>query len=59
MTRVSIDLEGASATQPFAVGVDTPYPALVARLFAEVTSAASRARFEELGFGWELPGGGR
>lgn len=59
VTRVSIDLEGASATQPFAVGVDTPYPALVARLFAEVTSAASRARFEELGFGWELPGGGR
>jgi len=59
VTRVPIALQGASASQPFAVGVDTPYPALVARLFDEVASAPSRTRFEELGFGWELPADGR
>ena len=52
--RVPVALSGAFASQPFATGKDTPYPELVERMFSRVTDAASRARFEELGFGWEL-----
>jgi len=51
---IPIDLPGARAVQPFAVGTGSAYPQLCARLFAALTGAAERDRFEALGFEWEL-----
>lgn len=51
--RIPIDLPGALAVQPFAVGRQTDHPRLLERLFEVIDSEASRQEFESLGFGWE------
>ena len=43
----------ALAVQNVAARKTTPYPRLAKRLMERLTSAASRQRFEQLGFGWE------
>lgn len=48
----AIDSPLALARQPFAVGVDTDYPQLTQRLLDAISTAQSRARFEDLGFEW-------
>ncbi|MFT7678481.1 MAG: molybdate transport system substrate-binding protein [Planctomycetota bacterium] len=52
--RVPLDLPGALALQPFAAAKSTQHPLVLARLLAELTSDASKARFEELGFQWQV-----
>ena len=42
----------AAPEQPIAVGKQTEYPRLTARLIVAIRSAESRRRFEEIGFGW-------
>lgn len=44
----------ATAHQPAAVGLATPYPQLARRLRTALQSGTSRGRFEELGFLWEV-----
>ena len=46
----------ALAVQNVAARKTTPYPRLAKRLMVRLTSAASRQRFEQLGFGWEASG---
>ena len=50
---VEVGLEGARTSQPFAVARDSRHRRLVGRLLEAILSADSRARFEQLGFGWE------
>lgn len=50
--RVPLSIPGARAVQPMAIAVNSPHKELLERLYAELTSAVSRARFEELGFEW-------
>lgn len=52
--RAPILHPGARATQPFAVGNGTEHPLLLRRMLQTITSKASRVRFEDLGFAWEL-----
>lgn len=49
-----LELEGAEAAQPWAIHRDSDHPRLLERLREALTDAGSRARFEELGFRWEL-----
>ncbi|HNQ74491.1 MAG TPA: substrate-binding domain-containing protein [Verrucomicrobiota bacterium] len=54
LDAVPIEHPLARLTQPYAVGRETRYPHLMARLEDAITSAASRARFESQGFGWRF-----
>jgi molybdate transport system substrate-binding protein len=53
LEAVAIDIPCAVATQPLAVGKDTRFPHLTARLVRALRSEASRARFEDAGFKWK------
>ena len=44
----------ATATQPFAVARDTPYPRLAARLGSYLSDPSARPLFEDLGFTWKI-----
>ena len=52
LDAVAIDHPLARMTQPYAVGRQTRYKHLMARLRDTLTTAASRERFEAEGFGW-------
>ncbi|MCF7676063.1 MAG: substrate-binding domain-containing protein, partial [Akkermansiaceae bacterium] len=49
---IALDDPLATATQPFAVALDTRFPCLAARLGSYLYDPSARARFEELGFSW-------
>lgn len=49
---IRIDHPLARMTQPYAVGRNSRYPQLMARLRDAIVSAESRQRFESAGFGW-------
>lgn len=49
-----LGLPCSQAVQPFAVAEDSPHKQLMSRLYARLTSAASRERFQQEGFRWEL-----
>ena len=49
---VPIETPLAHMTQPYAVGKESRFPQLMARLREAITSAESRQRFESAGFGW-------
>jgi ABC-type molybdate transport system substrate-binding protein len=51
---IALDDPLATATQSFAVALDTPYPHLAARLGDYLCDASARTRFEELGFTWKI-----
>lgn len=51
---VPIEHPLARMTQPYAVGRDSRYQQMMARLQAALTSATSRERFEAEGFGWRF-----
>jgi molybdate transport system substrate-binding protein len=51
---VRVDHPLAHAVQPFAIHRNDKYPQLTARLLDALTSAASRARFEAVGFRWRV-----
>lgn len=52
LDAVPIDHPLARMTQPYAVGRNTRYKLMLARLQDALTTAASRERFEAQGFGW-------
>lgn len=52
LDAVPIDDPLARMTQPYAVGRNTRYKQMMARLQDALTTAASRERFEAEGFGW-------
>jgi molybdenum ABC transporter molybdate-binding protein len=52
LDAVPIDHPLARMTQPYAVGRDTRYRQMMARLQDALTAATSRERFEAEGFGW-------
>lgn len=52
LDAVPIDHSLARMTQPYAVGRETRYKYMMARLRDTLTSTASRERFETEGFGW-------
>jgi ABC-type molybdate transport system substrate-binding protein len=52
LDAVPIDHALARMTQPYAVGRDSRYRQMMARLQDAFTTAASRERFEAEGFGW-------
>jgi molybdate transport system substrate-binding protein len=52
LDAVPIDHPLARMTQPYAVGRNTRYQQMLARLQDALTTAASRERFEAEGFGW-------
>jgi len=56
--RVPLSIPDARAVQPMAIAVDSPHKELLERLYVELKGAASRARFEELGFEWDPEGRG-
>jgi len=56
LDAIPIDGESARARQPFAVAHDARHRALIERLLDTLTDAASRDRFETLGFEWQLGG---
>ncbi|MBL9135719.1 MAG: substrate-binding domain-containing protein [Verrucomicrobiales bacterium] len=47
-----IDLPGATAIQPVAIGRTTSHPRLMERLLSALRSAESRQRFKDAGFHW-------
>ena len=51
---IEINLDGASATQPFAVARDSEHQKTLDRLLTTLTGSSSRSRFDAHGFGWEL-----
>ena len=51
---VEIEQEGALAAQPWALAKDTPHRRMLQRLYEALTTTASRAQFEGLGFRWRL-----
>ncbi len=56
---IGIPIEGiatAYPTQPFAIGTQTKYPYLTARLFTTLQTATSQERFEQVGFTWKRDG---
>jgi len=53
---IEINLDGASATQPFAVARDSEHQKTLDRLLMTLTESSSRSRFDAQGFGWELSG---
>jgi molybdate transport system substrate-binding protein len=52
LDAIPIDDPLARMTQPYAVGRNTRYKLMLARLQDALTTAASRERFEVEGFGW-------
>lgn len=54
LDAVPIDHPLARMTQPYAVGRNTRYQQMLARLQDALTTAASRERFEAEGFGWRF-----
>jgi molybdenum ABC transporter molybdate-binding protein len=50
---IDIKMPGAVATQPFAVASESKHKYLVKRLLEALTSKASAAHFEQLGFEWK------
>ena len=46
-------LQCSIATQPYAVGVDSPNAQTASRLFRQICSAESKASFAAEGFGWK------
>jgi len=52
LDAIPIDHPLARMTQPYAVGRNTRYKQMMARLQDSLTTAASRQRFEAEGFGW-------
>lgn len=56
---IAVDDPLATATQAFAVALDTPHPRLATRLGDYLAAPAARARFEELGFAWKIGEGAR
>lgn len=59
LDAVPIDDPLARMTQPYAVGRETRFKQMMARLQAALTCAESRERFEKVGFGWRFqPVGG-
>ncbi len=52
---VPIDLPGATAIQPVAVGRQTRYPHLMERLISFLRSTESQRRFVQAGFRWRAP----
>jgi len=50
---VPLNLPGAKAVQPYAVGQNSGHRFLMARLLAAIRSAESRQRYEALGFRWK------
>jgi len=54
LDAVPIDHPLARMTQPYAVGRETRYKQMMARLQGALTSADSRQRFEAEGFGWRF-----
>ena len=57
LDAIPIDHPLARLTQPYAVGRNTRYPQLMARLRDAITSPAPRQRFEAGGFGWRYQTG--
>jgi molybdate transport system substrate-binding protein len=47
---IEIDDPRATAAQPVAIGLETPYPQLMARLVAAITTEASGERYRKAGF---------
>lgn len=54
VTLVPIELEGAEAAQPWAVGRSSDHKQLLGRLYDALTTAESMQRFQDLGFLWQL-----
>ncbi len=54
LDAIPIDDPLARMTQPYAVGRNTRYKLMLARLQDALTTAASRERFEAEGFGWRF-----
>lgn len=52
---VPIDLPGANAVQPFAVGRASKHRLLMERLFEAIAASSSRDHFRSLGFEWKAP----
>jgi len=55
LEAIKVDVPCAIATQPLAVGKDSRYPRLAARLMDALRSAESRERFLAEGFRWKAP----
>jgi ABC-type molybdate transport system substrate-binding protein len=55
LEAISIDIPCAIATQPFAIGKQSAYRQLTARLLEAIRSRESRERFESSGFRWGPP----
>lgn len=52
LDTIDIDLPGAIAIQPFAIGKESSYPLLMARLIQAIKTTESRKKFEDWGFDW-------
>jgi len=52
LDAIPIDSPLASMAQPFAVGKETRYRQMMARLLETLTTAHAKERFTEVGFGW-------
>ena len=52
-TVVPLDIPGATAKQPFAIGKNSEHRFLMERLLATLREADSRKRFEAAGFQWQ------
>lgn len=55
LTIVDINRPNAIATQPYAVGKESPYPQLMKRFFEACVSKTGKEDFLQYGFRWELP----
>ena len=53
LDSIPIDNPIAHMIQPYAVGRETRYKAMMTRLLETLTSAESRKRFKSVGFGWQ------
>jgi ABC-type molybdate transport system substrate-binding protein len=51
---VELGLQGARAHQPWAPAKETPHRLLLDRLYQALTDEEQRARFEDVGFAWEV-----
>jgi hypothetical protein len=52
------EIECSTATQPFAISVESPHAQTISRLFQEICSAKSQDLFAANGFVWQLPAKG-
>ncbi len=52
LTVVTLDLPGAKAVQPYAIGRNSKHRLLMERLLAAIRSEDSRRHYESLGFRW-------